>query len=99
MTRKSEQAHLLYLLGALLGPLERATQDPTRFDLEELERFRARFFAESGEFAEECRRFCESEPGHRYARQLEQIYSARNTFEARVRDIEDFAHLHAMLST
>jgi hypothetical protein len=69
MNRKREQAELIYRLGRVLGPLEEAASDPARFDRDEQERIRARFFVDWQNFLDQALAFCNGEAGHAYKRQ------------------------------
>lgn len=84
MDRKRQQAEMIFRLGRLLGPLELAASDPSRFDADEQERVRARFLADLPKFYHEIVQFCNGEPGHRYGRQHDVIARCYNDLQNKV---------------
>lgn len=74
MNRKAQQADLVFQLGALLGPLFGLAADPARYDSEERERIRARFFNECETFCAKMSEFAAGEKGHRYAVQADAVW-------------------------
>ena len=97
MNRKREQAEMVFLLGCLLGPLEQAASNPSRFDADEQERIRARFLAELPTFYNQCIEFCNGEPGHRYGRQIEVIAGCYNDLQNKIVHIQRIDELRSPL--
>jgi hypothetical protein len=95
MSRKREQADLLFKLGQLLGPPLKAVENPTGFDQDEKARIFARFFAEFPLYIREFHAFTLSEKGHDYSVQYHQIsaymHTVRGTLEGSGYDSEQFA--------
>lgn len=69
MSRKREQAELIFKLGQLFGPLLHVLAHWDQYDTEDRERVRARFFADDDGFIDACRRYAHGEPGHVYEAQ------------------------------
>jgi hypothetical protein len=84
MNRKREQAEIVFLLGRLLGPLEQAATEPSRFDADEQQRICARFLADLPTFYNRAVQFCNGEPGHRYGRQQEVIAACYSDLQNKV---------------
>ena len=88
---------MIFRLGQLLGPLEQASDDPSRFDADEQERIRARFLAELPAFYNGVVQFCNGEPGHRYGRQHEIIAKCYNDLQHKVGHTQRIEELRSPL--
>ena len=97
MNRKSEQADIIFRLGCLLGPLEQAATDPSRFDSDEQERIRARFLADLPTFLNAAVQFCNGEPGHQYGRQQDVILGCHNEMRGKIVQAERIEELQSTL--
>jgi len=73
MTRKRQQAELMFSLGQFFGPVLRVAEHPEGFDKEEKTRIMARFFHDHDAFNQLLIKFClTGEAGHKYAVQFTQ---------------------------
>ncbi len=73
MSRKSEQADLLFKLGQLFGPPLKVVENPSSYDQDEKVRIFARYFAEFPKFNQDFYKFTISEDGHDYSVQHHQL--------------------------
>jgi uncharacterized membrane protein YccC len=99
MNRKREQAEIIFRLGRLLGPLEQAASDPSRFDVDEQERIKARFQADWPKFHREVVQFCFGEPEHRYGRQQEIISQCGNNLQTIATNTQRIEEILSSLQT
>ena len=75
MSRKGEQADLIFKLGQLLGPALKVEESPDQYDSDESTRIMARLFADIPIFITGFQRFCYGEPGHKYQIQYQHGFS------------------------
>jgi hypothetical protein len=73
MSRKSQQADLIFKLGQLFGPILKVLDNPTGYDEDEKTRIFARYCSEYMAFQNEAEKFCSSEKGHHYLKQFQEI--------------------------
>jgi hypothetical protein len=73
MTRKRQQAELLFRLGQLVGPVLHVLENWDQYDSDDRERARARFFSDDGVMVDAVRKFVRAEPGHIYEAQAADI--------------------------
>ncbi|PSB24298.1 hypothetical protein [Stenomitos frigidus] len=73
VSRKRQQAELMFSLGQFFGPILRIADNPNDFDADEKTRIFARFFHDHNAFNQLLVEFCNTgEPGHQYAIQFAQ---------------------------
>ena len=85
MSRKHEQADLVFKLGQLFGPILKIIDNPQTYDEEEKARIFARFFAEVPSFSQQTRQFTIIEPGHNYLTQMSEIETELNQVSHTIR--------------
>lgn len=76
MSRKREQADIIYKLGQLFGPVLKAVENPSGYDQDEKARIVARYLADMPGFLNRVHDFTRSEKGHDYMAHWNQIHNS-----------------------
>jgi len=83
MSRKRQQAELIFALGQFFGPLLKVADNPGGFDEDEKTRIFARFFHDQEEYQRRIRQYSLGEPGHNYAIQHVKMFNKVNLIKER----------------